>query len=337
MASTSRELVYQTVNFENPKRVPLELWYLPLAEIKYPGAIQKLYEEFDNFDTVTVPGFHTELSIAKGDPCKKGEFRDPWGCIFENIHDGVIGEVKNPTVKDWDEDINKIHIPYDCLSIDPEKINKFCGETDKFVKAGFCPRPFEQLQFIRGTVELYMDLIDPSPKMLEFIKTMSELYYKEAELWAKTDVDCLTFMDDWGSQLNLLISPTLWREYFKPIYKNLVQIAHSHNKKIFMHSDGNILEVYPDLIEIGVDLLNSQVFCMGIDNLEKYSGKITFNGEIDRQHLLPNGTLEEIDSAVKEVFTKLWKNGGVIGQCEFGDSKLENVIQVYKSWQSVLP
>lgn len=337
MASTSRELVYQTVNFEDPKRVPLELWYLPIAEIKHPGSIAKLYEEFNGFDTTTSPGFNTEPDFAQGDPCKKGESRDSWGCIFENIQDGVIGEVKDSIVKDWDLDTNKIHIPYEWLSINPEEINKFCANTDKFVKAGFCPRPFEQMQFIRGTVDLYMDLMDPSPKMLEFMSTMCNLYYEGLEKWAKTDVDCLTFMDDWGSQLNLLISPTLWREYFKPVYKNFVQIAHANNKKIFMHSDGNILEVYPDLIEIGVDMLNSQIFCMGIDNLEKYSGKITFNGEIDRQYLLANGTIEEVDQAVKNVYSKLWKKGGIIGQCEFGDSKPENVLQVYRSWQTIKP
>ena len=57
---------------------------------------------------------------------------------------------------------------------------------------------------------------------------------------------------------------------------------------------------------------------MGLDQLEQYRGKITFWGEIDRQHLLPNGTTKDIDDAVKEVYSKLWANGGCIAQCEFG-------------------
>ena len=60
-----------------------------------------------------------------------------------------------------------------------------------------------------------------------------------------------------------------------------------------MHSDGNTLLIYPKLIELGLDAFNSQIFCMGLDQLEQYRGKITFWGEIDRQYLLPFGPLEE--------------------------------------------
>jgi hypothetical protein len=140
-------------------------------------------------------------------------------------------------------------------------------------------------------------------------------------------------MDDWGAQSALLISPALWRQYFKPMYRDFAQIAHSTGKKIFMHSDGHILSIYPDLIEIGIDALNSQLFCMGIENLKPFAGKITFWGEIDRQHLLPNGTVNDIDQAVTKVYENLWHNGGCIAQCEFGPGgKPENVRQVYESW-----
>ena len=63
-----------------------------------------------------------------------------------------------------------------------------------------------------------------------------------------------------------------------------------------MHSDGNITEIIPDLIEIGIDALNSQLFCMDIEELgKKFRGKITFWGEIDRQNILPNGNRKDIE------------------------------------------
>jgi uroporphyrinogen decarboxylase len=150
---------------------------------------------------------------------------------------------------------------------------------------------------------------------------------KELELWAKTDVDGLTMMDDWGSQRGLLISPKTWRKYFKPLYKEYIEIAHSHGKKMFMHSDGYTAEIIPDLIELGLDAFNTQLFTMDIEELgRQYAGKLTFWGEIDRQHLLPYGTKDDIDKAVKRV----------IGQCEFGaGSKPENVFQVYQSWENI--
>ena len=77
-------------------------------------------------------------------------------------------------------------------------------------------------------------------------------------------------MDDWGTQISLLINPQIWREIFKPMYKDYCDLAHSKNKYVFFHSDGFIEQIYPDLVEIGVDAINSQLFCMDIENLLTY-------------------------------------------------------------------
>lgn len=289
--------------------------------------------DFDGPDTVL-----KEQPSTKGDPYAVGEYVDEWGCIFTNIHRGVIGEVKQPIVEDDDwGDAGRIHIPEELLSFDVDQVNRSCEKKqDKFLFASCCPRPFEQLQFIRGTADLYMDLMDPSPKMLEFMKRMHDFYSRLMEKWAKTDVDALNMMDDWGSQNDLLISPQLWDEYFAPMYRDYIEIAHQHGKKIFMHSDGNILRIIPKLIDLGLDAVNSQLFCMGLENLAPYKGKITFWGEIDRQHLLPEGTTADIDRAVEAVYNTLWKDGGCIAQCEFGPgAKPENVYRVYKAWEQI--
>ena len=73
-----------------------------------------------------------------------------------------------------------------------------------------------------------------------------------------------------------------------------------------------------------------------MEELEKYRGKITFWGEIDRQHILPEGTKEEVAKAVQQVYKKLWKNGGCIAQCEFGPGAApENVYTVFETWSSL--
>ena len=100
-----------------------------------------------------------------------------------------------------------------------------------------------------------------------------------------------------------------------------------------MHSDGYILDIIDDLIELGLDALNSQIFCMGVDNLSPFQGRLTFWGEIDRQHLLPHGTTQDIADAVNQVYQTLYQNGGVIAQCEFGaGANPDNVAQVFKTW-----
>ena len=208
----------------------------------------------------------------------------------------------------------------------------------KFVIAGTCPRPFERLQFYRNSENLYTDLGEDRPEMLAFLKRLHEFYLKELEIWVQTDVDALMFMDDWGAQRALLISPAMWRRLFKPLYKDYIDIAHRHGKKIFMHSDGFITPIIGDLVELGLDALNCQLFTMDIEALgRQFAGKITFWGEIDRQYLLPSGTPADIDRAVRRVKDALWRDGGCIAQCEFGPGgRPENVYQVYKSWEEIV-
>lgn len=331
---TPRELVKATLNFENTTgRVPRQMWTLPWATDNCGAMVQKIQKDYPS-DIIDCPSFLKGPSFAKGDAYAVGESSDDWGCKFTNIHKGVIGEVKEALVKDEDwDDWENVHIPVELLEFDREKVNEFCKGTDKFVMSGCCPRPFEQLQFIRTTEEFYMDLVDPPKNMLLFMEKMYSYYCQLMEEWAKTDIDALYFMDDWGSQNDLLINPKTWEKHFMPFYKEFIDIAHRNGKKIFMHSDGNTLSIYPKLIDLGLDALNSQIFCMGVDNLVQFKGKITFWGEIDRQHILPTGSREDVVGAVQEVKEKLWDNGGCIAQCEFGPgAKEENVYTVFETW-----
>ena len=103
-----------------------------------------------------------------------------------------------------------------------------------------------------------------------------------------------------------------------------------------MHSDGYIIDILPDLIEMGLDAVNSQIFCMGLENLENFRGQICFWGEIDRQHLLPDGSKKDIENAVHDVYRRLYKTGGVIAQCEFGaGANPDNVYTVFETWNKL--
>jgi hypothetical protein len=333
----SRNIVYKAIEFDKPERAPRDLWALPWARYNYPDQLQAIRDKYPS-DIKAASGFRKESPVADGDMHEVGTSVDAWGCVFENIQKGVHGEIKDPIVSDpeW-ADIDKVHIPYEWFDIDVEGVNAYCRETDKFILSGFCARPFERLQFIRGTAPLYMDLVQKPDGMTKFMKTLHKFNMDLMEAWAKTDVDSLFMMDDWGAQNNLLISPDMWVEIFKPMYKDYCNVAKAYGKKMFMHSDGNILKIYPHLIEIGVDALNSQIFCMGFENLSKFAGKITFWGEIDRQHMLVDKTPSDIDESIHKIKDLLWKDGGCIAQCEFGPGgKPENVEQVFASWSKVV-
>lgn len=338
MAMTSRELVLATLEFRNSGRAPRNLWTLPWAEHHYPEELARILRDFPG-DLGSPDIQFREVPKTSGCPTEPGIYVDEWNCTFHNLQRGVIGEVKDPLIPaddmEW-ENARYVHLPEEWLTFDIDAVNRSCAESDLFITGGCCPNPFERLQYIRGTENLYMDLMFPTQGMLAFFRKLHDFYCRLLERWCKTDVDAVNFMDDWGSQKNLLVSPQLWNELFRPMYKDFVDIAHSHGKKIFMHSDGNVLQIYPYLIEIGVDAFNSQLFCMGVENLAPFKGKITFWGEIDRQYILPWGTVEDSVKAVELVHDTLWDQGGCIAQCEFGPgAKPDNVYAVFETWNRV--
>lgn len=314
---TSRELVRRTLDFQAPPRLPRQMWVLPWAESRYPEELGRIEATFPQ-DITTIPFACSEPVPGGGNAHSVGTFVDAWGCEFKNLQDGIIGQVKNPQLRDWSE-AGKVRFPRERLEVDTEKVATFCRETEKFVLAGTCPRPFERLQFLRGPEEVYLDLNRPPAQMVDFLQDLHSFYMEELTLWAETEVDALTFMDDWGSQRALLVAPELWRELFKPLYADYVALAHEHGKHAFMHSDGHIAEIIPDLIEIGLDALNSQVFCMGVEELgTRFAGELTFWGEMDRQQLLPRATPSEIGEAARDMKRAFHRGGGFIAQCEFG-------------------
>lgn len=335
---TSRELVRSTLAFQNTHdRAPRDLWYLPWAEINEGQALAQIRQNYPN-DFCSVPTVYRQQSaVEHGNPTEIGEYVDPWGCVFTNIHRGIIGEVKEPLVTDDDwADVSRVVFPEHWLSFDIDQVNREVAGSDQWIGAGCCPRPFEQLQFIRGTADLYMDLMDMPEGLIGFMEKMHDFYCRLLTKWAKTDVDYLMFMDDWGAQKSLLINPRLWRKIFRPMYQDYIEIAHSHGKKIFMHSDGYTLDILPDLIDMGLDAINTQLFCMGVEKLAPFRGRITFWGEICRQNLLPYGTVEQVEQAVRRVFDTLWDNGGCIAQCEFGPgARPENVEAVFRTWDAL--
>lgn len=331
---TPRELVYRTLNFEKPERIPRHLWVLPWAEINHPSELKQIMQEYPD-DIVYAPADFTEPPVRQGEFFKIGTYIDEWGSRFENIHEGVIGEVKEPLIRDW-KDLDTLRPPRELLTFDREKVNAFCRSTDRFVIAAGLARPFERMQWLRTTEQFFMDLALSPNEVCRMRDIIHSFYMEEMALWCDTEVDAVWFMDDWGSQNSLLISPDMWREFFAPCYRDYINLAHSRGKKIFFHSDGYIMDILPDLIEMGLDAVNSQVFCMNPAEVgRRFGGQITFWGELDRQHLLPEGTPEQIDEAARLLKESFYKDGGFIVQCEFGPAaQPENILRYFTGFSA---
>jgi hypothetical protein len=308
----------------------------------FPREMGSLIHTYPN-DLIECPSqiVYRPSRLARGDRYASGESNDEWGCVFLNVQDGIIGEVKDPLIKDI-TDWKYAQPPYEILPDDFEAgrdiVNAFCGNTDLFVYGGCHPRPWERLQFMRGTANAMMDILMPEDGAGDLLKLIHDFHLKELEFWVKTDVDAITFMDDWGAQSSLLILPSLWRDLFKPLYSDYCDLAHAHGKFAFMHSDGCISEIFEDLVDIGVDAVNSQLFTMDMGELaQKVKGKITFWGEIDRQHVLTSVDADVVRGGVRRVAKHLYAPmGGLIAQFECGPGIFPaNAKIVYDEWARI--
>ena len=344
MASSPREHVLRSLRFEHPERLPRDLWTLPWAGLHHPETVAELERRYPS-DFATTQYFYRPSVRAKGDPYRAGASTDAWGCVFQNIQPGLIGGVKSPILADMTE-AGSYRPPYEQLpragsrewSTARDTINEFYAGSDKFVFANICPQPWERYQFLRGTENALVDVLMPELGMTDLLQKIHGFYLRELELWCAAEVNAIRLADDWGTQTQLLIQPDLWRRHFKPLYREYCELAKAHGKYVFLHSDGCIIDIYEDLIEIGIDAVNSQLFCMDMAELSRIAkGKITFWGEIDRQRVLTSDNPADGREAVREVARHLYDPaGGIIAQFEFGaGANPETALVVFDEWEKV--
>ena len=326
------------MTFAASDRVPRDLWALPYVSLFRKEDLDAVLQRYPSDIG------RSELSPGSSDQdigrfSEAGSYVDEWGSVWRVGEPGVVGEVKQPALADWST-LKDFQPPWSLIrGRDMDYVNRSCDQSDQFMLSDVCARPFERLQFLRGSENLFLDLAYGSEEIRKLLEMIHAFYLEDVAWWARSSVDGIVLMDDWGTNRALLIDPEMWRSIFKPLYREYCDIIHRAGKYAFFHSDGHISAIYEDLIEVGMDAINSQLFCMDIEELgRQYKGRVTFWGEIDRQHVLPFGTPEDVREAVLRVHRALdTGSGGVIAQCEWGkENPRENVEAVFASWLQML-
>lgn len=175
---------------------------------------------------------------------------------------------------------------------------------------------FEISWYLRGMDQFMIDLMI-NPDIAEYhMDRITDIRCKMAKKFAEADVDVLHLGDDVATQRDMMMSPELWRKDLKPRLKKVIDDARAIKADIIIdyHSDGNVEKIVPELIEIGVDILNPvQPECMDpIMMKEKYGDKLSFRGTIGTQTTMPFGTPEEVEQVCKTMIEKVGRGGGLI-------------------------
>jgi uroporphyrinogen decarboxylase len=175
---------------------------------------------------------------------------------------------------------------------------------------------FETAWSIRGFEEMLTDLVLRPDFAEALFERLTALRVVEAQQMAEAGVDVLRLGDDVASQAGMLMSPALWRTWFKPRMARIIEAARAVKPDIhlFYHSDGNCRAIVPDLIEIGVTVLNPvQPECMDPAELKQAFGdRLAFWGTVGTQSTMPHGTPEQVRAVVRERIETVGKGGGLL-------------------------
>ena len=200
---------------------------------------------------------------------------------------------------------------------------------------------FDFARFMRGTEDFLVDLAITPEKaevLLDKVNDLAIAYFDACMAQIGGKVHGVYCGDDFGTQRGLIISPDMWRTFIKPRYNKLISHIKAHGLKYCHHTCGGVKPIIPDLIEIGVDVLNPiQPLAVGMEPeaiAEEFGKAITFYGGIDEQRTLPKGSRDDVIKEVKDRLATLGKYGGYIVAPSHSfqpDTPIENVLAVYET------
>lgn len=216
-----------------------------------------------------------------------------------------------------------------------------CKEWQGYPILGCAYEPFYLYCHMRGMERALEDLI-LNPAIAE--AAMERIYEIFAGLVRRTLdeagdlIDFVYVAEDLGTQESLMVSPASFRRFLKPRMARMIELIHSYGVRVFHHDDGAIRPLLPDLIEIGIDLLNPiQWRCRGMDReglARDFGAAVVFHGGVDNQKTLPFGTPEDVRQEVADNI-RIFKQcrGYIAAPCHNlqPNTPTENILALYKA------
>jgi len=294
------------MTYNCPEEIPVSIWPLPLTWKKHGKDMIEIAKRFPHF----FPGIDDGFDYRQNMPgtYRVGNYTDEWGCVWSNIEEGMEAIVKEHPVKNR-EDILTLKIP---------------DRRDGYLHHGFM---YLRLLDLRGFEEAMLDFAEECEELQILIDKVTEYCCLQVAEIIKRPRQIAIFGDDLGMQAGMAIGAEKWRKYLKPSYTKIYASVRDAGKYVYMHTDGMVYEIIPDLFETGVQMVNPQFRANGLANLERVcKGYYPINLDLDRQ-LFPFATPGQIREHVRECVETLYLPSGGLGlDISFGDEvPLENI------------
>lgn len=213
-----------------------------------------------------------------------------------------------------------------------DQLKRLHDETGKYLLVTIYGSHFEKAYFSRGIENFLADMAGDPPFARRLLRRIIERNLVMLEnVLACPEADGVLLGSDWGSQVDLLMSHATWTEMIRPGEQEEYDLVHSFGLDVWIHSCGNVLRIIPDLIDMGVQVLNPvQPECMDLQRLKEVFGdRLTFWGGISTQQTLPYGSPDEVRTEARRVRDLMARGGGYIyspAQEIQGDVPAKNIL-----------
>ncbi len=286
----------------------------PASEMT-PEELLLIFEALTLFiEELEVDGM-TARVLHREEPLGEGYFKDKWGITYKQNPFGLAFPMDGPIKSS--ADVKKYKRPEFEPDVDLMMlglaVTRFGGKKAIIFSSHDC---FRFCWALRGGMEHFlMDYID-NPQLAHDLARISTDYHKEEAAAAlEAGADAVVFEDDLAFNSNTMMSPAQFDEFIGPYLKELVDVVHEKGGKALKHTDGNIWPILDRLVEVGFDGIHPLQPQGGMDlkKVKAHCGdKICLCGNIDCCELLPSGTEEEVEQAVKQAIEDAAPGGGYI-------------------------
>jgi len=329
---TNRERVYASFAHQQPDRTPCMIGFTQKAfsaMVAHYGNDDFLRQIDNCFHGVAArPG-------PKDTWLDENTWQDEFGVQWDRSIDRDIGNVCNRVIPE--RSLDRLELP------DPHAPGKWEGFADQVaaggrnaVQFGIGFSLFERAWTMRGMENLFMDMVEAPEFGGELLDAICDYNVALVEHAVQYPIDSVHFGDDWGSQRGLLMGPKLWERFLKPRLTRQYAAAKKAGKFVTIHSCGKVQEVFPQLIEIGLDCFNPfQPEVMDVYEMKRLHGdRLSFWGGISTQRLLPYGTPDEVRAEARRMMAEVGRDGGYIvapAHAIPGDAKPENTMALIET------
>ena len=232
---------------------------------------------------------------------------DRWGAVWEKRIFGIMGHpVKYPLEDMSILESYKLPLNIYVGTTDLATFKAEVAERKKtvYVKEGHVTL-FESVHAMRSFEDVLMDIMEDTPEINRLVDRLCEHFHREVDFLIAAGVDGVNFGDDFGMETGMLISPAVWRRFFKPRYEEMMRKLKKAGIAIFFHSCGNITDILPDLAEIGVNSVWTQLSCYKMEILAAMCRDLNMAAllHIDRAQVMTKGTTEDVRRKMDEMVT----------------------------------